>query len=142
MSRSWFHGQRCACVPQRGPTEQPRAGGCGRTGRTRGRTRSGARPVAGGPAHARTNIQQYDSFIIRFISIHLLNNFFFSTFMITNIFFSVFLQISHQDNLLHNNLFCSFHLQKYPSPLLNLPKQCKICQVVVLFQYEPFDIDL
>ena len=38
MPRSWFHGQRCACAPQRGPTEQPRAGGCGRTGRKRGRT--------------------------------------------------------------------------------------------------------
>ena len=85
MSRSWFHGQRCACAPQRGPTEQPRAGGCGRTGRTRGRTRSGARPVAGGPAERVRGDQpdacgdqyskQYDSFIIRFISIHLLNNF-------------------------------------------------------------------
>ena len=30
--------QRCVCAAQRGPTEQPRAGGCGRTGRARSRT--------------------------------------------------------------------------------------------------------
>ena len=77
------------------------------------------------------------------------NTIYFNTFMkhffnvqIPSIFFSVFLQISHQDNLLHNNLFCLFHLQKHPSPLLNLPKQCKICQVVVPFQCEALDIDL
>ena len=30
--------QRCVSAAQRGPTEQPRAGGCGRTGRARSRT--------------------------------------------------------------------------------------------------------
>ena len=46
---SFFLPSSSRCATQQGPTEQPRAGGCGRTGR-------GARTVAGEPAgHVRTD---------------------------------------------------------------------------------------
>ena len=84
-----------ACVWRNGgPNEQSRAGGCGRTGRVRGQLgtdrpggcrrtglancgrteRAGGPGGRGGRAHARTIVQN-NSFIIPFISIHLLNNF-------------------------------------------------------------------
>merc|ERR1712055_226996 len=76
MSRSWFHGQRCACVPQRGGGNRAAASGRLRTDRARGRLRTDRAGGCGrtGPAHAQTNIQN-NSFILPFISIHLLNNF-------------------------------------------------------------------
>ena len=77
---SFFLPSSSRCATQLGPTEQTRAGVCGRTGGGRARAVADGPGVAGGPpgvcgrAHARTNTQN-NSFIIPFISIHLLNNF-------------------------------------------------------------------
>ena len=75
---SFFLPSSSRCATQLGPTEQTRAGVCGRTGRVRGRLRTDRAGAYAGTgwarAHAQTNIQN-NSFIIPFISIHLLNNF-------------------------------------------------------------------